>query len=306
MDLILRFGHKALSSLDLDFTLTKQKEKNSWLKAFDALMNVTKTLSIPQDPFSATFKFFTDYSNQVVVDAIASNDKYLKSFKNSSSNIIFSPSGGCDASPQFARTGTLAVISGTPGDEKDGFLDIGKIGHSYCLATREEGNFEIIYRDKPPHETCPKDLKAATDLTDYKTLSNDYYAFYIIGVNTLAKGNQKKLHKLKAATASRGNNSSILFSALQRAPKKKFNITIQNAIGGIDVNSNRVLARLHHLIAEDKTADKHTRSRELVSQQRSEDKAEIDGEDSVVFDISNALQICLFNGIKPENCLKGK
>ena len=137
----LRNGSAAYSNVDFDLNVIKGKKKSGWGQALNALVDITKRLPMPANPFAEGFQFFADFANSVVNSSV--QERKADNLKQSVVHLSFSPNGQCGA---FESTGTVAIIFMTPGTENDNIVDIGKINNNeYCWSAELQPAFSVKF-----------------------------------------------------------------------------------------------------------------------------------------------------------------
>jgi hypothetical protein len=158
------------TNVDFSFNIMKGKSRNGWGRALNALVDITKKLPMPANPFSEGFKFFADYANTMVESSV--QEQKDNNLKQGLVQLSFSQNGQC--SGDFESTGTILVIFGVDGPLAAGYVDIAKVNNDeYCWSAILKPSFGVKFGKKAPGGACVANT----------ALQNDYYGFYLNAVS---------------------------------------------------------------------------------------------------------------------------
>jgi hypothetical protein len=189
---------------EVEFTVLTKKDKGPFGVALSALADISKSLPAPINPFSESFKYFSDYANKVVEGSLTSENNIGTQSKEGKMILSFSSTSTCAGDQE--KTGTLAVVSGMNGKELDGFIDIKK---DYCWNADLKPVFNLKFANKPTGATCSSVLEGT-----YKRVNNPYIAFYLNSEpKTLTSSQNAQVKTItlpnKLATLTKTNESKL-------------------------------------------------------------------------------------------------
>jgi len=271
----LREKDISYSNVDFDFNVIKGKKRNGWGQALNALVDITKKLPIPANPFTEGFTFFADYANSVV-DASVQQRK-ADNLKQGVVHLSFSPNGQC-GNKAFESTGTIAIVFASPGTEADGIVDIGRVGNNeYCWAAELQTAFSVKFGRKT-NGNCSADT----------AIRNDYYGFF--------------LNALPVSTASAAALREDVFVSGRVRP------SVAPAVAGSvakEISEGDAELRVKATTAAEWDPTSNTAPFGKVITKKSDSTIvwRASGVESKAFDIAQALRRCAANGVKAEKCL---
>ena len=274
-----------VSKVGLGLTLVRKKKSSPWANGLAALVRVTRTLPLPSDLFLDGFKFFGDYSDQVVKQTVAQEGDDAKAVPDSEIELRFSPNGQC-GSGEFDSSGTVAVVLAQDGDEKDGIIDINRTD-DYCLDFKIIPAFEILFAKKDPTGSCPAKTK-------YKRISNDYYGFYLNAVNPSLPLDQTTVRQDQAPTYT-ASVSSPGEGSISRAITKTF--------GLMGYALSDFTAKVHQGFEKSSDMTGEAPFGHIISKHDNQITSVMTGKESIAADVIEALKRCKANGIEAEKCL---
>lgn len=266
------------SNIDFDINVIKGLERNGWGKALNALVEITKKLPIPANPFTEGFQFFADYANSVVDASI--QERETGNLKQSVIHLSFSPDGQCKKQA-FESTGTIAIIFAASGTENDGFVDIGKINNTeYCWAAEIRPAFSVKFGKRSKNGKC-----VATT-----AIRNDYYGFYL---NAIPKS-------VSSAPNLREDTKPIenTWSSFSFVNAGDLATTIGD--GNVELGSKTAAA-----LKWEPSLKTVPFGSVVATTPENTIVWRVSGVESSAFDIAEAFKRCAAHGINAENCLPG-
>jgi len=278
----LKTRDNSYTNIEFDFKVIKNKERNNWGDALNALVNITKNLPLPSNPFSDGFLFFANYANSLIDTSLQKNK--TDSVKEGNITLNFSPSGLCTDN-SFESNGTIAVIQSSIGLEEDGFVDISKINNDeYCWAPQLKPTFAIKFGRKSSDGSC----KAVT------AIRNDYYGFFLNALPTSVDEAQVLREDFRLNdfrwNVSNTKANEIIKDYLNNS--NSANIELQaNAATALEWDPSARNVPFDDSAAL--TLNKSTYWRTTPTK-------------SAAFDLAEAIRRCEANGVASEQCLPGR
>lgn len=156
-------------SAEVEFAVLAKKKKAPFGVALAALADVSKSMPMPINPFSEGFKYFSEYANKVVDGSLTEQNNVASQSKEGKIALSFATTDVCTGDQE--QTGTLAVVTGATGLEKEGYLDIKK---EYCWKADLKPVFILKFATKPNDGKC-----SSVAATAYTQVNNPYMAFYL-------------------------------------------------------------------------------------------------------------------------------
>jgi len=164
-------GGMWFDSASVEFAVLKKKSKAPFGAALSALADITMKLPAPINPFSEGFKFFAEYASTAVEKSLGEANNVDEQVKLGKIEMSFSTDSTCTGDEE--RTGTFAVITGSPGREQDGFVDITQES-TYCWRAELKPLFMVLFARLPQGREC-----GSLDAKEFLPVRNPYLGFFL-------------------------------------------------------------------------------------------------------------------------------
>lgn len=268
---------------ELEFSVISKKDKTPFGVALAALEDISKNLPAPINPFSESFKYFSQYANKVVNDSLNKENNVAANTKEGKITMTFSATGTCTGDQE--QTGTLAVVKGSNGKESDGYVDIKK---GYCWAAELKPVFTLKFASQNGRKCS--EIGAAS----FSRVANPYVAFYLNAEPKVLTSSNKPL--------ARVDKLPLLGKDPVALPEHEVEAAVASSYkGGAPDQTTASIASVVSDSLGNRSAFKF-----MSVKPNSNDaliKWTTTAKDSVAFDISESLRRCKSHGVSPQTCL---
>ncbi|ABV38351.1 hypothetical protein Ssed_3747 [Shewanella sediminis HAW-EB3] len=273
-------------SMQIDFVTLKKHEKTKFGAGLAALAKLTESLPTPPNPFSDGFKYFVEFSNDVLENSLNEKNNVDETVKEGGISLAFSETNICGG--DFEKTGTIAVVKGFRGKEKDGVADINK---EYCWKAKGRPSFELKFAPLSVAGSC-KNIQEGS----YNILRNPYYAFVL-------NAYPNKLPKRAQVRTQRVDIIASLNRKVLSVDRNALNVAVGSVFIG-DYESKDTALFTEKVSGQLRMAS-YSKYDEISNVGSSEQTILWDTtrEDSVAFEIAESIRRCDFHGIPLEDCL---
>lgn len=288
----LSAAENSYDSAEIEFSLVIKKNKTHFGIALSALADITKNLPAPINPFSEGFKYFADYANKVVEASLNEENNVAESVKESKITMSFSSTDTCAVDQE--KTGTIAIVKGANGSEKDGFVDIKK---EYCWKAEYKPVFTLKFAQRDSNIAC-KDIPSDA----FIQVNNPYVAFFLNAEPNKITTSQKRQIKSIYLPEQTIQSSGLPYESVEKS------------IASAYVNEKSVSAAPADHAAAVKKVSEHTervlndpiylkmKSTNVRGERSNEVKLDTTVMDSLAVDLAQSLRRCSSHGIEPEQC----
>lgn len=170
-ELDLKNENIQLNTIRVELSILKKKDPTSFGIALSSLAKVTKNFPLPANPFSDAFKYFAQYTEDVVKDYLNSDNNVDKNIRYGAFTLNFSPNGNCVGG--FEKTGSIAFVEADNENiHKKGIVDI---KNEYCwISITSEASFDLKFAPMPENRKCNEVLD-----NKFELVNNPYILFVL-------------------------------------------------------------------------------------------------------------------------------
>ena len=268
------------SSTEIEFSVMALKSKNKLGIALSTLVDITKNLPIPLNPFSEGFKYFSDYANKVVETSINEDNNLAAIAKQGNIALSFSSNGVCSGDQE--QTGTIAVVTGENGKESDGIIDINK---EYCWHAELRPMFNLYFQKRSTDGAC------SDDFGKYSRVNNPYFGFYLNAVNDPKRTKSNEITQLVRPPAQGiKRNLDIFSTGINKNLLSSYKLPIDTTAYVTEkVNSDLKMGANMWLETPVNSDGQATITSSVL--------------DSIATDLSESLKRCAAHGIEASECI---
>ncbi|MFN4275963.1 MAG: hypothetical protein ACK4FJ_06655 [Ferrovibrio sp.] len=165
----LKNGQNIYSGASIDLSLVNITGTTALTDVVLAIVDITKSLPIPANPFTQYLDYAQRYANAIVQKVTTRNEEQDNQTRESVIRMNFSSSDTCQGDQEY--TGTKAVVRSATGTEADGIINLND-ANNYCYRVVLTPSYTIRFA-KTENNACP------TDNGKYRNLTNPYVAFFV-------------------------------------------------------------------------------------------------------------------------------
>jgi hypothetical protein len=165
-------------SFDVDFINVEQKGPAA--TALGELASFTKTLPVPPNPYTSGVQLFSEFANQIIDTAVASDNSANSDDIGSFSYDLAQSDNDCTTDPRSLTEGTTGIIYDYFGSDLTGIIKIADEAN-YCFKIEPTGS-NVSYATKPRSDFNCLD-KTQTQTLTFTSLNNPQivFSFNVIG-----------------------------------------------------------------------------------------------------------------------------